>query len=90
MGNSKEEGTPYQQLQSIQDVSTSFNVHDVVSNYSKSTSLNSFAEIAENKQGSKLTLVHQRTSADSGYEEVILRVQGYLLEANLPPVRRTE
>ena len=37
--------------------------------------------------GKLLTLVYQGEGAGQQPEEVILRVQGYMVEGNLPPVR---
>ncbi|KAH9939696.1 uncharacterized protein BXZ73DRAFT_43519 [Epithele typhae] len=37
-----------------------------------------------------MTLIHHRTSPQEPIEELILSLQGYLVEANLPPVRKMD
>ena len=55
--------------------------------YYQSGTLLSFSEIIELQQGKELMLVHLHMANDSSREEVIMRVQGYLLNSNLPPIR---
>ena len=65
-------------------------MHFPLIDHKQSTRLHSFAEIAENPQAGRLTLVHHHLSEDGGLEEVIMRVQGYLVDAKLPPIRQME
>ncbi|KAH9910308.1 uncharacterized protein BXZ73DRAFT_58710 [Epithele typhae] len=37
-----------------------------------------------------MTLIHQRASPEEPIEELILSIQGYLVEANLPPIRKMD
>ena len=56
----------------------------------KSASLDAFTDIAENTRSTRLTLILQRSNYSEPMEEVVLRVQGYLMDARLPPIRQTE
>ena len=48
-----------------------------------------FTEICERNSGQLLTLVHSTTGgAGKEVEEFILRLQGYMVEAMLPPIRQ--
>ena len=49
-----------------------------------------FTNIAENTCLTRLTLILQRSNYSEPMEEVVLRVQGYLMDARLPPIRQTE
>ena len=53
-------------------------------------SLDAFADIAENTRSTRLTLILRRSDYSEPMEEVVLRVQGYLMDARLPPIRQTE
>ena len=47
-------------------------------------------DISANADSSKLNLVFLQPSTDVGLEEVVLRVQGYLVDSKLPPLRKME
>ena len=47
-------------------------------------------DITGNADASKLSLVYRQSSADAVLEEVVLRVQGYLVDSKLPPLRQPE
>ena len=80
---------PYEQLRSLEDVSTR-RLDSTEAHTSQSGRLHAFAEVTENDGGKKLTLVHRQNTEEGPLEEVIVRVQGYLVEAKLPPVRQME
>ena len=50
----------------------------------------SIATIATNSSASKLNLVYGHPHGDGAMEEIVLRVQGYLVESKLPPLRKME
>ena len=50
----------------------------------------SIATIATNSSASKLNLVYGHPLGDGAMEEIVLRVQGYLVESKLPPLRKME
>ena len=52
--------------------------------------MDAFADIAENTRSTRLTLILRRSDYSEPMEEVVLRVQGYLMDARLPPIRQTE
>ena len=59
-------------------------------NFSQFPTLNAFATLQERQDGRVLLLVHQTGSQSNSndIEEVILNVQGYLVDEQLPPVRQ--
>ena len=50
----------------------------------------SLATIDTNSKATKLTLVYNNLSGDGAMEEIVLRVQGYLVDFKLPPLRKSE
>ena len=50
----------------------------------------SLATIDANSRATKLNLVYKNITGDGAMEEIVLRVQGYLVESKLPPVRKLE
>ena len=80
--------TPYRQLSSVDDVSnytTSLFV-DLLT-LAQTVLPTTFSEVCERNGGRSLVLVHPRQGQED-IEEIILRVQGYMIESNLPPLRR--
>ncbi|KAI0644165.1 hypothetical protein C8Q79DRAFT_1011967 [Trametes meyenii] len=47
-------------------------------------------EIAEQQAGRTLVLIHRRADAATPPEELVLRVQGFLVDTSLPPLRRDQ
>ncbi|KAI0640355.1 hypothetical protein C8Q79DRAFT_921845 [Trametes meyenii] len=47
-------------------------------------------EIAEQQAGRTLVLIHHRADAATPPEELVLRVQGFLVDTSLPPLRRDQ
>lgn len=52
--------------------------------------MHAIAEVIENKDASRLTLVHTGGDTNNSAEELILKVQGYIVDAKLPPIRTYE
>ncbi|KAH9940344.1 uncharacterized protein BXZ73DRAFT_98784 [Epithele typhae] len=74
MSSLVEAEAPYKQLQSIKEPSI----------------LNAIGEVVDVANGVRMTLIHQRASPEEPIEELILSIQGYLVEANLPPIRKMD
>ncbi|KAI0643059.1 hypothetical protein C8Q79DRAFT_1013032 [Trametes meyenii] len=47
-------------------------------------------EIAEQQAGRTLVLIHHCADAATPSEELVLRVQGFLVDTSLPPLRRDQ
>ena len=50
--------------------------------------IETFAELVEHQSARTLIMVHWPQNAEDIWEEMILRIQGYLLDTVLPPIRR--
>ncbi|KAL1938899.1 hypothetical protein VTO73DRAFT_11052 [Trametes versicolor] len=74
MSGNAESAPPFTQLSSLSDPAR------LVSN----------VEILEQRDGRLLTLIQQRTSHSTPPEELVLRVQGFLVESTLPPIRHNQ
>lgn len=81
---------PYQQLASMEQVLHIF-VTSIFfcSMFLQMNNPSTMAELCERNNGRTILLTYPRRGGDE-IEEVILKVQGYLLDYKLPPIRRTE
>ena len=71
-----------QQLASVNEVSSDFTFQIL--------KLTSIATITTNSNASKLNLVYNNILRDGAIDEIVLRVQGYLVESKLPPLCKNE
>ena len=79
-----------QQLASVNEVGSKYMPPYFANQSFQVPKLTSIATITTNSNASKLNLVYNNILGDGAMEEIVLRVQGYLVESKLPPLRKNE
>ena len=80
----------FDQLRSFIDVSNLFYPLFHILTSKQPVRMVDHTEIAEQQAGRTLVLIHHRADAATPPEELVLRVQGFLVDTSLPPLRRDQ